>query len=324
MRNPAWWLAQEASGPPDFTISASPASLNVALGNQGTSTITTATRWAFDSSISLSASGMPTGTTVSFNPSAIPAPGAGHSTMTITVGSSTAMGSYPITVTGNGGGIQHSSTVTLTVTGQQYDIGIDFRSTQDSVSDPAYAVFDNCLNDGTNQQTRTNSNGYSISWLWSQACNSATDESNSVDPRLAGIANVYTASGGETLTITVPQSGIYNIGFATGNAAGGQCGGGQCPNFIFEDGASGTQLFTVNPNNPGKGHFIDAADNNWTAAQWPSNNQEQQVTLSGRTLTLKYGGFRCSQYCAYPNYRPTNAKLHDFGLAGFAQCCARK
>ena len=36
--------------------------------------------------------------------------------MTVTVGSSTALGSYPIIVTGNGGGIQQTTTVTLTVT----------------------------------------------------------------------------------------------------------------------------------------------------------------------------------------------------------------
>ena len=35
--------------------------------------------------------------------------------MTITVGSNTPTGTYPITVIGNGGGIQQSTTVTLTV-----------------------------------------------------------------------------------------------------------------------------------------------------------------------------------------------------------------
>ena len=39
--------------------------------------------------------------------------------MTITVGKSTPTGTYPITVTGNGGGVQHNTTVTLTVTGGQ-------------------------------------------------------------------------------------------------------------------------------------------------------------------------------------------------------------
>jgi uncharacterized membrane protein len=99
-----------------FTLSAIPASLSVAQGNQGTSTITTTVSGSFSSAISLSASGVPSGTTVSFNPSSIAAPGAGNSTMTITVGSSTAVGTYPITVTGSGGGIQQRATVTLTVT----------------------------------------------------------------------------------------------------------------------------------------------------------------------------------------------------------------
>src|SRR5208283_2032168 len=108
----------QVSGAPNFTLSASPASLSVAQGNQGTSTISTAISGGFNSGISLAASGAPSGTTVSFNPSTIPAPGGGNSTMTLTVGSSTPVGTYPITVTGNGGGIQQNTTVTLTVTAQ--------------------------------------------------------------------------------------------------------------------------------------------------------------------------------------------------------------
>ena len=103
---------------PSFTISASPASLTIIQGNQGTSTITTAISGGFNSAISLSASGMPSGTTVSFNPATIPAPGSGNSTMTIAVGASTPVGTYPITVTGNGGGVQQSVAVTLIVTAQ--------------------------------------------------------------------------------------------------------------------------------------------------------------------------------------------------------------
>src|SRR5271157_2342555 len=142
-----------------FRVSASPSALSIPQNGQGVSTITTTIRNGFNGSVGLSASGVPMGTSVSFNPQTIPAPGAGNSTMTITVGSSTPTGTYPITVTGNGGGTQQNTTVSLTVTAQQYDVGIDFRSTQNYVTDPAYAVFNNCLNDGTKQQTRTNSNG---------------------------------------------------------------------------------------------------------------------------------------------------------------------
>ena len=103
------------SGAPTFTLSASPSGLSVAPGSQGVATITSTLSNGFNSAISLSASGSPSGTTVSFNPSILPAPGSGTSTMTVTVGSGTATGTYPITVTGNGGGIQQTTNVTLAV-----------------------------------------------------------------------------------------------------------------------------------------------------------------------------------------------------------------
>ncbi len=104
------------SSSPNFSISASPTSVSVAQGKSGTSTITTAIAGGFDSSIALSATGQPTGVTVSFNPTSIAAPGSGTSTMTMTVASTTVAGKYTITVTGVGGSITQTTTVTLTVT----------------------------------------------------------------------------------------------------------------------------------------------------------------------------------------------------------------
>jgi subtilase family serine protease len=101
---------------PAFTISASPASVSVVRGNNGTSTITTTVSSGFDSPVALTASGQPTGVTVSFNPTSITAPGSGTSTMTMAVASTTAAGTYTVTVTGTGGGITHTATVSLTVT----------------------------------------------------------------------------------------------------------------------------------------------------------------------------------------------------------------
>src|SRR5271166_3009930 len=100
-----------------FAIGASPSSLAIPQGNPGISTITTFPFNGFNNSISLSASGAPAGTTLNLNPTTISAPGAGNSILTVTVGKSTATGTYPITVTGNGGGVQQSTTVSLAVTG---------------------------------------------------------------------------------------------------------------------------------------------------------------------------------------------------------------
>ncbi len=101
---------------PAFAISASPASVSVVQGSSGTSTITTSVSGGFDSAVALTASGQPTGVTVSLSPTSIAAPGSGTSTLTMVVASTTAAGTYTITVTGTGGGSVHTTTVALIVT----------------------------------------------------------------------------------------------------------------------------------------------------------------------------------------------------------------
>ncbi|MGD0629406.1 MAG: protease pro-enzyme activation domain-containing protein [Terracidiphilus sp.] len=101
---------------PAYTLTASPTSVSVVVGNSGTSTITTAVSGGFDSAIALTASGQPTGVTVSFSPAPIAAPGSGTSTATLAVASTTTPGTYTITVSGTGGGITHTATIALTVT----------------------------------------------------------------------------------------------------------------------------------------------------------------------------------------------------------------
>jgi kumamolisin len=101
---------------PSFTISASPASVSVVQGNNGTSTITTAISGGFDAAIALSATGQPAGVTVTFNPTSIAVPGSGSSTVTLAVASTTATGTYTVTVTGVGGGVTQTTTISLTVT----------------------------------------------------------------------------------------------------------------------------------------------------------------------------------------------------------------
>jgi kumamolisin len=97
----------------NFTLSAAPTSMAVNAGTPGTSTISTFVSAGFNSTISLSASGQPSGVTIAFKPASIV--GAGTSTMTLTVASSAPAGTYPITVTATGGGITHTATVSLTV-----------------------------------------------------------------------------------------------------------------------------------------------------------------------------------------------------------------
>lgn len=115
--SPTAGLVAALSGPPTptFSLSASPSSVSIAPGGNGSSTITSTVGGGFDSSISLSASGGPSGTLFAFTPTSIT--GAGTSSLGITVPSGATPGAYSITVSGTSGSLVETTTVSLTVTG---------------------------------------------------------------------------------------------------------------------------------------------------------------------------------------------------------------
>ncbi|MFI9839863.1 M4 family metallopeptidase [Nonomuraea sp. NPDC051941] len=96
----------------DFSISLSPTSGSAAPGGSATATVGTQTTSGSAQTVTLSASGLPSGTTASFSPSSVTS--GNSSTLTLSVGSSTAAGTYNITVTGTGS-TSHTATYALTV-----------------------------------------------------------------------------------------------------------------------------------------------------------------------------------------------------------------
>ena len=97
---------------PSFTLSANPTSLTIADGSSGTSTITVNPLNGFNGSVTLAATGMPSGVTAGFNPN----PTSTTSTLTLTVGSGVPAGTSTVTITGTSGSLSASTTVQLTVT----------------------------------------------------------------------------------------------------------------------------------------------------------------------------------------------------------------
>jgi outer membrane protein assembly factor BamB len=95
----------------DFSLSAFPASLSIRQSSSGRSTTTVLPVSGFKGTVSLSASGLPSGVTASFNPSST----ASTSTLTLTVSRSTTTGTSTVTITGLSGSLTHTANVTLTV-----------------------------------------------------------------------------------------------------------------------------------------------------------------------------------------------------------------
>jgi hypothetical protein len=97
----------------DFSLTASPTSAAVNPGASATSALTTAVTSGSAQTVSLSASGLPSGATASFSPASVTA--GASSTLTVSTSASTPAGTYPVTVTGTGTAATHTATFTLTV-----------------------------------------------------------------------------------------------------------------------------------------------------------------------------------------------------------------
>ncbi len=115
------WSTQIASfalanctGAPDFSLSATPGSQTVLQGGSASYMVSASSLNAFTGSVSLSASGAPSGVSIGFTPTSVTAD-SGSSTMTVNVASNTTPGTYTLTITGTSGSLSHSTTVTLVV-----------------------------------------------------------------------------------------------------------------------------------------------------------------------------------------------------------------
>ncbi|HEV2246498.1 MAG TPA: hypothetical protein VGW37_07575 [Terriglobia bacterium] len=97
--------------PPDFSLSGTPGSQTVTAGTGAGYTVNITPSGGFSGSVTLNASGFPSGVTVGFSPN----PATSSSSMTVTTASSTAPGTYTLTITGTSGSLTHTTTVSLTV-----------------------------------------------------------------------------------------------------------------------------------------------------------------------------------------------------------------
>jgi hypothetical protein len=102
---------------PDFSVNVTPASQTTAAGGTAAYTATVTAINGFNSAVTLSCSGLPTGASCAFVPPAV-TPGASPATsaLTITTTTATPIATTSVTVTGTAGALTHNKSVSLTVT----------------------------------------------------------------------------------------------------------------------------------------------------------------------------------------------------------------
>jgi len=107
------------SSAPSFSLSANPTSVTVTQGGPGgPSTITVNPLNGFSGSVGLSASGLPTGMTATFNPTSTTT----TSTLTLSASASATPGTVNVTVAGTSGSLNNSTQISLTVLAQTWSI----------------------------------------------------------------------------------------------------------------------------------------------------------------------------------------------------------
>ncbi|WP_346127697.1 M28 family peptidase [Lentzea roselyniae] len=110
----SWSLNLGGSTPADdFSVAVSPASGSVAAGSSAATTVQTQTTSGQAQTVQLTASGLPSGATASFNPASVTT--GANSALTISTSASTPAGTYPVTVRA-AGNTAKTATYTLTVT----------------------------------------------------------------------------------------------------------------------------------------------------------------------------------------------------------------
>jgi hypothetical protein len=100
--------------PPDFSFSTGPAAQTLTAGESTSYTASVNPINEFSGMVSLRVSGLPSGASGAFNPTAING-GAGSAALNITTTSSTPAGSYSLIVSGVSGRLSHSVTISLVV-----------------------------------------------------------------------------------------------------------------------------------------------------------------------------------------------------------------
>jgi subtilase family serine protease len=186
------------SATPSFTLSDSPSSLSIIQGGSGTSTITVTDAGGFTGSVTLAASGLPSGVTAAFGTN----PTTGTSVLTLTASSTATTGTSTVTITGTSGSLTATTTVALTVSATATpNFSIAASPTSLTVTQGA---------SGTSTITITSTGGF----------NSATTLSATGLP--AGVTAAFStnpvtpaANGSATSTLTLTASASATVGAAT-------------------------------------------------------------------------------------------------------------
>ncbi|GIG62124.1 hypothetical protein Lfu02_64960 [Longispora fulva] len=326
----------------DFSMALSPTSGSVNQGASVTSTVSTTTTSGSAQTVNLTASGAPSGVTVSFSPSSVTS--GNSSTMTVAASATAAAGTYTITVTG-AGTATHTATYSLTVNGttptNDFSVSVSPNSGTVTAGGSTTTTVGTATTSGSAQTVALSASGLPAGATASFSPSSVTSgNSSTLTIATAG----STAAGTYTVTITgtgsVAHSTTYTL---TVNGTGGCTSPGQkILNPGFESGsASWTATSGVIGANTGNGSPRTGTQSAWldgygsthtdTLSQSISipagcstytlsfylkiSTAETTTTVQYDKLTVTVGS---TTLATYSNLNPAGYTLRSFNVAAFA------
>jgi hypothetical protein len=332
-----------STGPSDFSVSVNPTNVSVAAGSNATATVSTTVTSGSSESVALSASGLPSGVTASFNPSLVNS--GSSSTLTFTASSSTTPGNYGITITGTGSTGTHTATLTLSVTAAaQNDFSLSVSPASGSVTagSGTSATVSTATTSGSAQSVSLGVSGVPAGVTASFSPTSVTSGGSST---LTIATSSSSAPGTYTLTITgTGSSATHTTSYSLTVTAASACTAAQkIANPGFESGSSGwtATAAVIGQNGPsqpahsgtwdawldgyGRAHTdtvsqsitIPSGCSNYTLSFWLHiDTAERRTTTAYDNLTVTLGS---TTLATYSNLNKAAGYVqHSFNVSGFA------
>jgi kumamolisin len=251
------------SATPTFTLSDSPSSVTITQGGSGSSTITVHDVNGFTGSVTLAASGLPSGVTATFGTN----PTTGTSVLTLTASATATTGTATVTITGTSGSLTATTTLALTVNSSA--------TPNFSVSASPSSVTVTQGTSGTSTITVTSTGGF----------NSATTLSASGLP--SGVTATFStnpvtppANGSASSTLTLTASGSATVGTATVTITGTSGSTSHSATITLTvNASSGTPNFTMSLS-PSSFTVDDGGSKSTTLTVTSVNGFHSAVTLS--------------------------------------------
>ena len=205
--------------PPDFTLSAAPASQTITAGGSTTYSVSVAPANGFSGNVALSVSGLPTGATGSFSTN--PVSGSGSSVLTVSTNTSTQANSYSLTITGTSGSLSHMVSVSLNVNSGIPDFILSASPSSQSISPGSSTAYTVTV------MPQNNFNG-NVAFSVAGQPTGATPSFNPTSVTGSGTSMLTvatassTATGNSTLTITGDSGSLSHTVSVALNISSGQ------------------------------------------------------------------------------------------------------